>query len=153
MALYTYPAGLPKPLVDGYSNAPRNSVVRTSMDDGIARVRRRFTDRPITTVPARWVLTQSEYEVFDAFMTLRGYDWHNASLAGPSGIETVESRIVGDYTAGPAGGSVALWSVSAQLEVRQFTNGLTAEYLDALEAYSADDIAAAGPELAAWFTP
>eukprot|EP01036_Dinobryon_divergens_P060558 gene60558-80760_t len=67
-AMPTFPTQLPAPLINGYTLQPQDVGIRTSMDSGIARTRKRFSTRPITTVPVNWLMTQNQFAIFDAWM-------------------------------------------------------------------------------------
>lgn len=74
MATYTWPAGLPQDfLQDGYSDSPPDVLIRTEMDAGPAKVRRRMTSnvRPIT---ASITVTSAQLDTFESFFntTLSG---------------------------------------------------------------------------------
>ncbi len=144
----TFPTQLPAPLINGYTLQPQDVGIRTSMDSGIARTRKRFSTRPITTVPVNWLMTQNQFAIFDAWMLAYASDWFSINLAGGLGLQTVLARLVGTWTSMPAGSS-ALWSVSATLEVRAF-DGLSAEQLEAFLAFGADDLLAANALLHSW---
>ena len=62
----SFPASLPNPLVSGYSDTAPNLVIRTEMDQGPAKVRKRFTAgvRPMTV---NFVLTEAQVAALDTF--------------------------------------------------------------------------------------
>lgn len=144
----TYPTQLPAPLVSGYALQPQDVGIRTAMDSGIARTRKRFSARPITTVTVNWLMSQNQLAIFDAWMLAYASDWFSINLAGSLGIQTVQARLVGAWTSVPASGR-AMWSVSATLEVRAF-DALIAEQLEAVLAFGADDLLEAFPVLHSW---
>ena len=144
----TYPTQLPAPLVSGYALQPQDVGIRTAMDSGIARTRKRFSARPVTTVPVNWIMSRNQLALFDAWILAYASDWFSINLTGGLGLQTVLARVVGTWTSVPAGSS-ALWSVSATLEVRAF-DSLTAEQLDAVLAFGADDLLEAFPSLHSW---
>ena len=147
-AFPTYPTQLPAPLLSGYSLQPQDVGIRTSMDTGIAHIRKRFSARPITTVPVNWIMNQNQFALFDTWMLTNAREWFSIHLAGGLGLQTVLARLVGTWTSVPAGSS-ALWSVSATLEVRAF-DALIAEQLEAVLAFGADDLLEAFPVLHSW---
>lgn len=81
MAAQTWPSGLPDyVLQDGYSEQPPDLRVRTQMDVGTPKMRRRATAAP-TPIDCRIELTESELETLETFYdttlvagTLR-FDW------------------------------------------------------------------------------
>ena len=118
-----WPSYLPVPTLAGYSLKPKSRTVRTDMEAGTARVRRRFTRVP-TVTPAVWRFKQAEFGLFEWWFE-HEIDGGAAWFAGPalngSGLITVQCRFVdgqdGPYAAKPLGGGV--WEVSANLEVDQ----------------------------------
>ena len=67
----TYPAALPAPAAEGYGIEPIDPVIRTDMDAGPIRARRRYTNAP-SRVSVTWVLTRQQFAVFEA--------WHKHTL-------------------------------------------------------------------------
>lgn len=64
----TWPVLLPAPALNSLSEAPPNNVIRSSMDKGVAKTRRRTTasTRPISF---GLVLTPAEIIILDSFYT------------------------------------------------------------------------------------
>lgn len=62
----TFPASLPNPLINGRKEAPPNLIIRTEMDQGPAKVRKRFTAgvRPLSV---SFVLTEAQVSTLDTF--------------------------------------------------------------------------------------
>jgi len=112
---HIWPAGLPdKPLQDGYSERLPSVLIRTNMDKGPAKVRRRFTAnvRPIT---CKLILTRAQLSTFEYFYhvdcadgSLR-FNWNN-----PITEVAYEFRFVGEPTIEPVNG--ADWMVTFNLE-------------------------------------
>jgi hypothetical protein len=119
----TWPATLPLPTAEGYDLAPADQTVRTDMEVGAARVRRRTAARQ-DMLAVRWVFTDDELEDFrdwfdDATKAAGGAAWFTGlHLAlGAGGLSTdAECRFVGAWQASCLGGTI--WQVSARLEVR-----------------------------------
>ena len=86
------------PKVEGYSETLGNVVVRTQMDAGPAKVRRRFT-AGVETFKCSMILLASQATTFDAFFntTIQGgalsFDWNH-----PRTQSTGVFRIVGQPT-------------------------------------------------------
>jgi hypothetical protein len=59
-------AKLPRPLSDGYGLMASPSTVRTEMDNGTPRMRRRFT-RQLTTASLNFKFKREQYGLFDGF--------------------------------------------------------------------------------------
>lgn len=66
MAAITWPSSLPGPLQDGYGEAPPDTTVRTKMDAGPDKIRRRYTAAP-RPFSLRFHLTRDEVATLDAF--------------------------------------------------------------------------------------
>ncbi|MDF4024137.1 hypothetical protein P3W24_04020 [Luteibacter sp. PPL201] len=62
----SWPATLPAPAIDGYSVKPKPTFVRTDMDSGRARNRRRFVTGA-TEFQQRFRMTQSQLAIFEAW--------------------------------------------------------------------------------------
>lgn len=117
----TWPTTLPLPQVAGFQLQPKEQSLRTDMEVGAARVRRRSLDR-LDEVSLQWTLTDAQMD------TLRTWFDDNAGGAGGSawflmrlrigtgGIVEVEARFIGTYRASLV--SATVWNVTAQLEVR-----------------------------------
>lgn len=118
MALF--PATLPRPVVDGYVLDPLDQTIRTEMEVGAPRVRRRTLAR-LDRVSVRWILTDAEMAIFRAWFqdpgqAAGGAGWFDLDLAlGLGGIQSYEARIV-QWQAPLRRG--LRWELSAQLEVR-----------------------------------
>lgn len=138
----TFPTAIPAPRLDGYALAPQDRTIRSEMDGGVARVRRRNTAPPITHITATWTCGADVFALLDGWLDAYGHDWFDIQLVGPIGPETVSARTMGARTARPVG-TTALWEVSAALEIRAFTS-LGAEYIEVMSAYGAALIPAYG---------
>lgn len=70
-------SALPRPLADGYGMVAMPSTIRTDMDNGFARQRRRFTRAP-TTVSLNFNMRADEFGIFDSWwrsVLLDGTEW------------------------------------------------------------------------------
>lgn len=118
----TWPSTLPNPLAAGYQLSAGDQTLRTDMETGSARVRRRTTARN-DRVAVSWLLTEAQLDIlrdwFDNASTgiAGGAAWFNVNLAVGTGTRqaAVEARFVGPISAAVDG---PYWRVSAQLEVR-----------------------------------
>jgi hypothetical protein len=114
MANIAWPPELPKTLlIEGLSKQPQGSVIRTAMDAGPKKARRRYTARTIN-FSGRQVLSAAELAAFELF--------YRASLADgalrfnftdPVTLESAEFRFTSDYTVTGADG---LFEVAMNLE-------------------------------------
>lgn len=112
-----WPSTLPAPQYAGYSLKPTQAFLRTNMDAGPARQRRRFSVVP-TTVPVSFVLSEEGFATFQAwwhFTISDGAGWFNVSLLNGKGMTTCEARFTGAYESSLVGRD---WAVSGTLEVR-----------------------------------
>lgn len=118
----SFPSQLPPPTVQGYQVSPVDQVIRTDMEIGAPRVRRRTRSR-LDRLTVRWVLTDAQMLVFRAWAesdlhAAAGAAWWWATLAfGDGGLRNREVRFVGPWRATPVGGG-AYWEVTAELEAR-----------------------------------
>jgi hypothetical protein len=91
----TLPTGL---LADGFSKQPQSNVIRTAMDAGPKKTRRRYTARTVK-YSGRQVFSLDELEIFEQF-------YHTALADGvlrfnfndPVTGETAEFRFTEEYT-------------------------------------------------------
>lgn len=116
----TWPASLPqRPLRSGYGVNPTDMVVRTDMDGGNVRARRRsYARRDI--VPVSWLMTRAQYQEFrlwfdDDAGAAAGSAWFTVTLATSGPLEPVSARFAGIWEATVTG--ARYWTVSGQLEV------------------------------------
>ena len=140
-----YPGTLPNPTRQGYGLEPQSGVERTGMEAGNARARQRFTRTP-THIPLRWVFTEAEFAVFEAWwkqVALEGAAWQDMPVANGGGITSVSARFIGPYKASMLGLG---YEVAARVEVQALPQ-LTAEELEVASAYGLTDIAYASPAL------
>lgn len=119
MATIDFPVGLPLPLRSGYDVNHASPLMRSEMQSGRARQRRRYTSVP-SLASVSWIFTQSEAQFFEAWFRWQlsdGTEWFNARLRTPMGLMACECRFA-DMYAGPTLVGVDRWQVQAQLEIR-----------------------------------
>lgn len=110
----TWPASLPQtPQLSGYSETPQSQTLRSSMDAGPAKVRRRFTAAS-RDIPVQYILSTTQRETFE--------NWFDADIAAgalafdwPHDGATVEARIRDGYSLTPLGRG--RWQLSMDIEV------------------------------------
>jgi len=114
MADIYWPELLPSELLaDGFSKQPQGNVIRTSMDAGPKKARRRYTARTVK-YSGKQVFDESELMVFEQF-------YHKVIADGalrfnftdPVTRETAEFRFTEDYTTNSVDG---LYEVHMSLE-------------------------------------
>ncbi len=68
MAVYRWPTSLPqKPLVDGYSRDVPNNLIRSSMDTGSDKVRKRGAGKP-QVIKATYAMTAAQRNTLEDFI-------------------------------------------------------------------------------------
>jgi hypothetical protein len=117
----TWPSTLPAPLRPGYGLAPVDQSLRTEMESGAARSRRRTYSRN-DRVTVAWSLSDAQMDIFRTWFendaeAAGGSAWFSISLRiGNTGATAQEARFVGAYQMQQLGAD--RWSVTATLEVR-----------------------------------
>lgn len=131
-----FPPQLPCPLKEGHSVKHVQPFVRTNMESGRARQRRRFTSVP-SMQTFKWVFTSLEAQIFEAWFRDAlndGAEWFNFNTFNPLGDTRIVCRFASMYE-GPNPFGALQWTVSAELEVweRPLLDdgwGLLPDYLD-----------------------
>ncbi len=150
MAAISYPSTLPRPNQPKYSLQPIDPVVRTNMDTGSPRNRRRFTAYP-TQIQVEWLFSEAEMATFEAWFDWiinSGESWFNIDLINGLNVTTYEARFVGQGK-NPWKGDMQpgnAYLVSTILEVRSRPI-IDATYLEVVTAYAPDDVTYASPVL------
>ena len=119
-ATIDYPAGLPAPLRSGYGVNHISPLIRTELETGRARQRRRYTSVP-SLASVSWLMSQAQAQLFEAWFkwTLSdGAEWFNCRLRTPLGLQDYECRFAEMYS-GPDLVGVDRWRFSADLEIRE----------------------------------
>ena len=117
----TWPATLPRPNISGYTLKPVDASVRTDMESGAARARRR-TSAKNDKLTVNWTFTDAQMAIFRTWFdnpaeNAGGASWFTVSLArGTTGVVSLEARLVGPFQASVQSG--LNWNVSAELELR-----------------------------------
>lgn len=112
-----YPSQLPAPLREGYAIQHDSPLMRTQMQSGRARQRRRFTSVP-SVISVSWIMTEVEAQLFEAWFrwtTVDGSKWFNVSLSTPTGRKPRVCRFTDIYN-GPTRLGPNRWRFTAQLE-------------------------------------
>ena len=118
--MIAWPATLPLPTVQGYSVQPGEAIVRTEMEAGLARHRRRFTNVP-TKVVVRWLMRRDQYAIFEAWYRWKaqeGAHWFTITLLGGLGLLNQEARFTRQFSARLTAGGM-LWDITSELEIRE----------------------------------
>lgn len=120
MADIDFPAGLPKPLRQGYGLNHVSPFARTEMATGRARQRRTFTSVP-SMATVTWLLDTLQAQTFEAWFRdaiTDGADWFNCELKTPIGLRPYECRFADMYD-GPTLVGLDHWRYGAELEIRE----------------------------------
>lgn len=116
----SWPTTLPPPSTD-YGLNPVDQAVRTEMDSGSSRTRRRTRARN-DKVKVAWEMSDAQLKTFrdwfdDDAGAAGGAAWFNVNLlVGNSGFTAVEAKFSGPFTTQYV--PHMRWNVAAELEVR-----------------------------------
>lgn len=113
-----FPATLPKPMIEGYSGTQDLAFIRTEMEAGSQRQRRRFTAAN-DQMAMSWLFTYTQMTAFRTFYNQdigRGTDWFTMSIDVGDGMNTFDCRFTQAYQYSRVQGE--LWRVSGNIEVR-----------------------------------
>ena len=115
----TWPATLPPPEKTGYQLAPTDPTIRTEMEVGLPRTRRRTAARD-DRITVTWKFTDAQMQTFRTFFNGDGQGgaaWFTIDLAsGNTGIDSESARFASMWQAELLPG--LNWRVTATLEVR-----------------------------------
>lgn len=114
-----WPTTLPLPTIEGYGVHPGEAILRTEMEAGPARQRRRFTQVP-SRISVRWVLRRDQFALFEAWYrwyAKEGGEWFEIELLGGVGLTIHEARFTRQFDARIRAGR--LWEVTSELEIRE----------------------------------
>lgn len=110
---------LPLPLREGYGLTPVSPLMRTDMQSGRAKQRRRYQSTP-TQAPINWIFTQPGqallFEQWYQYVLMDGVLWFNMKLRTPEGVKFYKCRFMDIYKGGELDGP-NYWRYSAELEL------------------------------------
>jgi hypothetical protein len=114
MANINWPELLPSTLlINGLSKQPQTSVIRTSMDAGPKKARRRYTARSVK-FSGRQVFDSAELAVFEQFFhTVLADGVLRFNFTDPTTLELAEFRFTADYVTNAVEGK---FEVAMELE-------------------------------------
>lgn len=115
----SWPTTLPLPTIEGYGVHPGEAILRTEMEAGPARQRRRFTQVP-SRISVRWLFRRQQFALFEAWYrwhAKEGGEWFGIDLLGGLGLVAHEARFTRQFEARVRGG--VLWEVTSELEIRE----------------------------------
>lgn len=115
----TYPDGLPCAIRDGYDLSHVQPFIRTEMDSGRARQRRRFSSVP-TMANVSWIFPGDAYcAAFEAWFRDAlhdGAEWFNMPIKTPIGEQEYVCRFTRMYQ-GPTLVGKGMWRITSVLEI------------------------------------
>lgn len=113
----TWPSTLPQPLLSGYGVEPVDQTLRTDMEVGSPRVRRRTSVRN-DQIPVSWLFDATQFSAFRTWFdgdAAGGAAWFTVAL--PLGdADSTEARFTEAWRAEKL--SATHWRVTGKLEVR-----------------------------------
>jgi len=115
-----YPDGLPAPSRGGFKANTVSPTIRTQMQSGRAKVRRKYSSVP-QIWSATWYFTESQAMAFEAWFRdtlIDDSQWFECRMQTPMGLLDYTARFVGMYN-GPAIFGVDMWTISADLELNE----------------------------------
>lgn len=113
-----FPKKLPYPTVQNYSIRPNEAIIRTDMESGPARQRRRYTQTP-SKISVRWVMNHEQFCLFEAwykYQAKEGAEWFVITLLGGIGLTEQDARFTQQFQASILAGR--LWEITTELEIR-----------------------------------
>ena len=136
-----YPRCLPPPLAAGYDLDSPDDWLRSEMDGGLTRVRRRDGVVP-RKVGVHWLVTGLDAATLDAWLRQAGGAWQAMTLHSPQGVVDCRARRVGPWSSRH---EKTWWRVSATFETlpippRSEFEGLADDHRKVVAAYTAAEI-------------
>lgn len=119
MTVY-YPQALPVGLHSGRAYQLQSPLLRSELESGRARQRRRFTSVPMGA-KISWLFNSAEAQAFEAWwleQLIDGSLWFECPLETPLGYQDYTCRFTGPYSGAVRVGPL-LWQISAELELRE----------------------------------
>lgn len=120
MATIDFPSSLPTPLRSSYGLQHISPMMRSELQSGRARQRRRYTSVP-SMASVSWLLSDNQAIAFESWFrdsVIDGAEWFNCRLSTPIGLQDYECRFAEMYN-GPELVGPGLWRISASLELRE----------------------------------
>lgn len=117
MAIPVFPTNIPKVFMGEYSYKPDDNVVRTEMEAGLARQRRRSLFRTVK-FNVKWIFSRAELAIFEKFYSEEIYDgvaWFTIKLVNGTGESDYKARFVGGVDTKTAANE-HIWEVTGVLE-------------------------------------
>lgn len=140
--LAKYPSLLPPIGRDQITLKPIDTVLRTDMDNGLSRARRRYRSAP-TVYQVAWTFTLAQFAIFEGWFDAvisGGAAWFEIDLPDHNGISTLQARFLEAPSTARRGAQA--WNVSGQLLVtgRDYSSALLTEANEALTTEAGDPL-------------
>lgn len=140
MSYPEWPKTLPLPLRDGYGIEDSTPILRTDMDDGLARQRSKSFSPP-ANIPVEFSFSGEEHAVFRSFLENEcdgSAGWFSIRLLFPGfGLENKIARLKPGYKSKLWG--LDVWIVSGTIEIKK-QPVIDANLLALLSEYRYDDL-------------
>ena len=117
-----YPSLLPLPLLSSTSFKQQSNILRTEMNSGRARQRRRFLSVP-TTMAATFQISKSNAIILESFYEneLKENEWFLMKIPTPLGLTEHEVRFINSPMENYKPLGAKRWSYQANIEVKKRT--------------------------------
>lgn len=115
-----YPSYLPGPMLAGYTLNQQSNLLRSNLDSGQARVRRRFKRVP-TIIASTWLFSSEQAALFEEFIEnelLGAVAWFELPIKTPVGIQTAALRFVESPLEACSPAGMTRWQYKAKIEVQ-----------------------------------
>lgn len=115
-----YPSILPFPLLSSTSFKQQSNILRTEMNSGRARQRRRFLSVP-TTMAATWQLNSAMASVLEGFFDrdLKECEWFLMKIPTPQGLVEHEVRFINSPMESYKPLGAGRWSYQSNVEIKK----------------------------------
>lgn len=114
-----WPPTLPLPTTENYSIRPGEAILRTEMEAGPARQRRRFTQVP-SRITVRWLMTDKQFSLFEGWYKHKakeGGEWFYVDVKVGLGLLPAEARFTRQFDAQLF--RRVKWEITSELEIRE----------------------------------
>ena len=136
-----YPTQLPAPLLRSYQSSADDNIIRTPMDSGPAKQRRKYSNRQ-ETYQIEWRFSAGQFVAFKAWYRWRiddGESWFDINLPDGGGTFVREVRFEGTYSAAQEShDSYVVTAVVRAREVRTLTEAALNRVLSTADFDPAD---------------
>jgi hypothetical protein len=121
LILIKYPSNLPSPLLSSHALKQQSNLLRTKMDSGHSRSRRRFKSVP-TVMSATWHCKNEKAAAFEGFITHALHDctaWFLLDILTPNGLIEHEVKFITSPLEEYKPLSLTHWEYKAKIEINK----------------------------------